>query len=57
MPGLLPLWIHCIEYWKAGVFVFRRAKLEPLYESWKLWVGPQWTRPSISQVSEQSLCS
>jgi len=37
---LLPLWVHCIDM-EGTEFVFRRAKLELLYESWKQWLAPR----------------
>jgi len=52
---ILPLWVHCIGL-EAGKFVFRRAKLELLYESWKRWVAPRWmVIPNSWEVESRSI--
>ena len=37
MTHVLPLWVHCVEYSETGEFVFLRANLDRLHQSWNTW--------------------
>lgn len=39
MGYLLRLWVHCFEYLETDEFLFLRAKLDRLDQSWGEWVG------------------